>query len=122
MPLQSRAIARCLRLFADPSNRSWCGRQLPLLAAAALSLLAGWYFATVIAPRGLGEAAPAVERGLLPEWVGCRDIRLRHDPYRPEVQREIEASASSGAGSFAARDEHRYAYPVFFVFLFLPLA
>src|SRR5689334_24441507 len=122
MPLKSPSLVTNLRFAHGPTHRSWVRQQLPLLAAAAFSLLAGWYFATVIAPAGLGEAAPAVERGLLPEWVGCREILLGHDPYRPEVQREIEARASSGARSFAARDQHRYAYPVFFVFLFLPLA
>lgn len=122
MPLKSRPIATYLRRVSEATNRSWLDRQVLLLVAATLTLLGGWYFATVIAPPGLGEAAPAAERGLLPEWVGCREILLRHNPYRPEVQREIEARASSGARSFAAKDEHRYAYPVFFVFLFLPLA
>src|SRR4051812_18974235 len=121
MPLKRPSISTVLRL-CKPPNSPWPDRRLLLLAAAALSLLAGCYFAMVIAPSGLGEAAPAVERGLLPEWVGCREILLRHNPYRPEVQQEIEAHASSGAGSFAAKDEHRYAYPVFFVFLFFPLA
>src|SRR5215831_9132421 len=114
MPLEHRSIARVMRLVPNPPRWSWIGRPVLLLTAAALALLAGWYFAMVIAPAGLGEAAPAVERGLLPEWVGCREILLRHDPYRPEVQRAIEARASSGARSFAPRDEHRYAYPVFF--------
>ena len=122
MPRRLPCIASPLRRVLAWLELPQLDRKILLPLAATLALVAGGYFAAIVAPSGLGGASPSVERGLLPEWVGCREILLRHNPYGPEVQRKIEARASSGRRSFAANDEHRYAYPVFFVFLFLPLA
>jgi hypothetical protein len=97
-------------------GRLWPG------ALAVVCLLGGLYFALIVAPAGLGPAAPTVAKGLMPEWIGCREILHRRDPYRPELRTEIERRMFGGASPPAMADEHRYAYPAFFVFVFLPMA
>jgi hypothetical protein len=99
------------------------GRGRLLLAGAVLSLLAAWYFALIIAPPALGASAPTVQQGLLPEWIGCREILHGRNPYRPTVTRQIELAIYGEPVSAAGPiNQHRFAYPVFFVFLFLPAA
>ncbi|MGA2905704.1 MAG: glycosyltransferase family 87 protein, partial [Candidatus Korobacteraceae bacterium] len=99
-------------------------RQFLWFGAALLCLLSSWYFAGVIAPAGLGPSAPSVQQGLFPEWYGCREILHGRDPYRPAVTRQIELTVYGGTqtGSAAPLNQHRFAYPVFFVFLFFPVA
>src|SRR5580658_558382 len=94
-----------------------------LLVTALLCLLSSWYFAVAIAPAGLGRGAPSVPQGLFPEWFGCREILHHHDPYRPEATRQIELAVYGRTQTAAAAplNQHRFAYPVFFVFLFLPI-
>ncbi len=95
-----------------------------LFVIAGLCLLSSWYFAVVIAPAGLGLNAPSVQQGLFPEWFGCREILHHRDPYRPEATRQIELVVFGRAptASAAPLNQHRFAYPVFFVFLFFPIA
>ena len=73
---------------------------------------------------GLGLSAPSVQQGLFPEWFGCREILHRRDPYRPEATRQIELVVFGRAptASAAPLNQHRFAYPVFFVFVFFPIA
>jgi len=95
-----------------------------LFATAVLCLLSSWYFAAVIAPVALGLSAPSVQQGLFPEWFGCREILHHRDPYRPEATRQIElvVYGRTQTASAAPLNQHRFAYPVFFVFLFFPIA
>jgi len=95
------------------------------LAIAIVCLLSSWYFAAVIAPVALGSNAPTVWRGLFPEWFGTREILLQgRDPYSPQSTREIQIAVygKAAAAGGEARNQHRFAYPVFFAFLFFSLA
>jgi hypothetical protein len=71
-----------------------------------------------------GPNAPSVQQGLFPEWFGCREILHHRDPYRPEATRQIELAVfgRTQTESAAPLNQHRFAYPVFFVFLFFPIA
>ena len=84
-------------------------------------MLSSLYFGLILAPAGLGAAAATVQKGLGPEWVGCREVLQRRNPYRAEASREIEQQMF-GPAPVGGADQHRFAYPVFFVFLFFPLA
>jgi hypothetical protein len=92
---------------------------------AILCLLSSWYFAAVVASAGLGTSAPTVRQGLFPEWYGSRQILLHSsDPYSLATATQIQVAIygkAVGAESLA-RNQHRFAYPVFFAFLFFPLA
>ncbi len=95
------------------------------LAIAIVCLLSSWYFAAVIAPAGLGANAPTVQQGLFPEWYGSREVLLHgRDPYSLETTREIRIAIYGKLDKGDSRDQnqHRFAYPVFFAFLFFPLA
>jgi hypothetical protein len=100
-------------------------RKLACLSVAVVCLLSSCYFAFVIAPAGLGASAPTVQQGLCPEWFGSREILLRgRDPYSAEATGKIQRAIY---GKLAGIDrhnlnQHRFAYPVFFAFLFSPLA
>lgn len=94
-----------------------------LLAGAVLCLLSAWYFALVIAPSALGASAPTVQQGLYPEWVGCREILHGRNPYRLEVTQQIELAIYGETVSASnPANQHRFAYPVLFIFLFFPIA
>lgn len=99
------------------------GHTLPLLAGAFLCFFSAWYFALVIAPSALGSSAPTVQQGLLPEWLGCREILHGRNPYRLEVTQQIElAIYGSTVSTSSPANQHRFAYPVMFIFLFFPIA
>jgi hypothetical protein len=99
------------------------GRGRLLLPSAILCFLAAWYFALIIAAPGLGASTPTVQQGLLPEWLGCREILHGRNPYRPEVTLQIEHAIYGQPVSAASPvNQHRFAYPAFFVFLFFPAA
>lgn len=104
------------------SRISYCGPALRL-AAAITCLLSGWYFAVVIAPAGLGPSAPNPRQGLYAEWLGAREI-LRHgrSPYQTEITREIQVAVYGNVISGAVVNQQRFAYPVYVVFLFFPVA
>lgn len=94
-----------------------------LLAGAILCLLSAWYFALAIAPSALGARAPNVRQGLLPEWVGCREILHGRSPYRIEVTQQVELTIYGDTVSAdSLSNQHRFAYPVPFIFLFFPIA
>ena len=94
----------------------------PLLALVCL--LSSLYFSLVTAPAGFGAAAPTVEQGLFPEWLGCREILRGRDPYREEITRESQAAIGAHQinGAPAPRNQHRFAYPVLFAVPMAPLA
>ena len=109
------------RLTCETNSRRWRGHLDRTLAIAVLCLLSGCYFSLVIAPVALGEKAPTVQQGLLPEWLGVREILQRRSPYRQEITDRIQATIYGSAPS-ARVNQQRFAYPVYFAFLFLPLA
>jgi len=62
---------------------------------------------------------------LYPRWVGTRELLLNgRNPYGAEVTREIEMGyygrPADEAKATAPRDEQRFIYPLFVVFLFAP--
>lgn len=101
------------------------GRSHPLLVlgGAVLCLLSTWDFALGIAPSALRARAPTVQQGLLPEWLGCREILHRRTPYRLEVTQQIELEIyGETVSANSPSNQHRFAYPVPFIFLFFPIA
>lgn len=93
------------------------------LALLLTCLASGYYFAFVIAPAALGAGAPTVRLGLYPEWIGCREILLFHrSPYRPELTTTIQTAVYGCEAAPKQVNEQRFAYPAYFVFVFLPLA
>ena len=99
------------------------GQKLWLATGAVVCLLSCWYFALTIAPAGLGVSAPTVQQGLMPGWLGCREILHARNPYRSELTNQAEASVYGRALTPGEQqNEHRFAYPVSFAFLFFPIA
>ena len=96
-------------------------RQALWLTGAALGLMTAWYFASVIAPAGLGAHAPTVEQGLFPEWLGCSEILHGRNPYRAEVRQQIAEELNEGSTAASLEKSPRFAYPVFLVALYWPL-
>ena len=98
-------------------------RKLVSLSVVVICLFSSWYFAFFVASAELGTSAPTTLKGLFPEWYGSRQILLGQDPYSAETTKEIQLGISGELGA----DDHnhnqnRFAYPVFFAFLFSPLA
>ncbi len=63
---------------------------------------------------------------LYPRWLGARELLLHHrDPYGPDVTREIQAGyygrPLNPNRAADPKDEQRFAYPVYVVFLLAPL-
>ncbi len=89
-----------------------------------------FYVQKVLVPhQRLEAAAHAWPRGnlsdLYPRWLGARELLLRHrDPYSPEVTREIQIGyygrPLDPARSEDPKDQQRFAYPVYVVFLMAP--
>jgi hypothetical protein len=96
-------------------------REIVLLSLAVLCLISCICYVLRVAPTGLADAAPTLEKGLLPEWTGSRAILRGRNPYDLDVAQPIDNQLRSAAPE---RDINRqkYAYPVYFAFLFLPLA
>lgn len=99
----------------------YSARSLVVLAFLALS--ASLYFAWIIAPKGLGESAPSARYGLYPEWVGSREVLPhRRSPYRQDVTAEIQIALYGYTPDSGTANQQRFAYPLFFAFLFAPVA
>ncbi len=63
---------------------------------------------------------------LYPRWLGARELLHHHrDPYSAEVTREIQAGYYGRAidpnRPYDPKDEQRFAYPVYVVFLLAPI-
>ncbi len=100
---------------------SYSARSLIVLALLALS--ASLYFTWIIAPKELGQGAPNARYGLYPEWAGSREVLLhRRSPYRPDVTAEIQVALYGHIEDNGTANQQRFAYPLFFAFLFAPVA
>ena len=103
-----------------------------LKVGLALLMAAGmWrYFHSVLIPYQANEAvvhqAPLKNMGdLYPRWLGARELLLHgRDPYGPEVSREIQVGVYGetldSAKPNLPKDEQRFAYPAYVVFLLAP--
>lgn len=107
--------------FAGATFQAPFGLGLELFAAL-LCLASGYYFTWNLVPTALGASAPTVQQGLLPEWIGAREVLHRRNPYRKDVTDRIQTSIYGTTSSAEHRNQQRFAYPVYFALLFLPLA
>jgi hypothetical protein len=110
----------------------WKRSKFGLLLAALLAASLWFYVQRVLIPYQEADAAAhGRPRGslsdLYPRWLGTRELLLHHrDPYGAEVTREIQAGYygrpldPNRPGD--PKDEERFAYPVYVVFLLAPTA
>jgi len=102
------------------------GVVLALLAAASM-----WFYVQhIVIGHQLVEAkAHDIPRGnlsdLYPRWLGTRELLLHHsDPYSAEITREIQVGYYGRAIDASRRndpkDQQRFAYPLYVVFLLAP--
>ena len=97
-----------------------------LLCAAGMGL----YLQRVVIPHQVAEAAAhGRPRGnfsdLYPRWLGARELLLRgRDPYSSDVTREIQTGyygrPLDSSRPEDPKDEQRFAYPVYVVFVLAP--
>jgi len=109
-------------------------KPLTLPAAIALALLASastWFYMNhILRPDQLADAAAHHRpRGnlsdLYPRWLGARELLLhRRNPYSPEITREIQTGyygrPLDPTRPDDPKDEQRFAYPVYVVFVLAP--
>jgi hypothetical protein len=106
-------------------------RSVVLLVAALISLVGMHaYFRTVIIPAQEEHAATHDEpRGnlsdLYPRWLGTKEFLLQHrNPYSAEVTADIQRGywgrTLDSNKSNDPKDEMRFAYPLYVVFLLAP--
>jgi hypothetical protein len=110
----------------------WKRPQFGLLLAALLAASLWFYVQRVLIPYQQADAAAhGRPRGnlsdLYPRWLGTRELLLHHrDPYSPEVTDEIQAGYYGRTlipnRSGDPKDEERFAYPIYVVFLLAPTA
>jgi len=100
---------------------------LALLMAASM----WYYFHAVLIPHQREQAAlhkaplTLARSDLYPRWLGTRELLLNgRDPYGPEVTREIQTAIYGepldGSRPNLPKDEQRFAYPAYVVFLLAP--
>lgn len=104
--------------------------KLGLLLSVLMAAGVWFYVQRVLVPYQIADAAAhSRPRGslsdLYPRWLGARELLLHHrDPYSPEITREIQIGYygrpldSNRPGD--PKDEERFAYPVYVVFLLAP--
>ena len=111
--------------FPPSSRRDFFWLGLALLVASSMWL----YVQRVMLPfeqeRFAKVGRPQDPGDLYPRWYGTRELLLRgRDPYGPEVSGEIQGAyyghALDTAGADRGRDEQRFAYPLYVVFLLAP--
>jgi hypothetical protein len=107
-------------------------RRILKLGLALVMALGMWYYIhAVLIPFQRKQAAlhrAPLSRNLgdlYPRWLGTRELLLRgRDPYGPEVTREIQIAAYgevlNSTQHNLARDEQRFAYPAYVLFLLAP--
>jgi hypothetical protein len=103
---------------------------LPLVASCAMLLGMRAYFRTVIIPaQEVSAAAHNQPRGnlsdLYPRWLGAKELLLHHrNPYSAEVTADIQRGywgrEISANNPNDPKDEMRFAYPLYVVFLLAP--
>src|SRR5437868_6163349 len=101
-----------------------------LLLAVIMASSMLFYVQKILIPYQVADAAAHNRpRGTLsdlyPRWVGARDLLLSHqDPYSDEVTREIQlgyyGKVLDPTRPDDPKDEQRFAYPVYVVFLLAP--
>jgi Glycosyltransferase family 87 len=104
--------------------------QLALPLALLLAGSMWFYFEHILIPYQKADAlAHQRPRGnlsdLYPRWLGARELLLHHrDPYSQEITREIQVNyygrVLDPARPSDPKDEQRFAYPVYVVFLLAP--
>ena len=105
--------------------------KVVLLAALVMASSVWFYMECVLIPYQEADAAlRGRPRGILsdlyPRWLGAREL-LEHqrDPYSADVTREIQMGyygrALDPTRPEDPKDEQRFAYPVYVVFLLAPL-
>jgi hypothetical protein len=108
-------------------NRSKFGLLLAILMAGCM-----WFYVqqVLIKYQQADAAAHGRPRGnlsdLYPRWLGARELILRHrDPYSAEITREIQSGyygrVLDPALASDPKDQQRFAYPVYVVFLLAPV-
>ena len=105
-------------------------RNLGVLVALLLAGSMWFYVHRVLIPHQEAESAlRGIPRGnlsdLYPRWWGAHELLLHHrDPYSDEVTREIQAGyygrPLDPSRPDDPKDEQRFAYPVYVVFLLAP--
>lgn len=106
--------------------REWWMVLVAAVCAAGMML----YLQRVVIPRQVADAAVhGRPRGnlsdMFPRWLGARELLLRgRDPYSAEVTREIQAGyyghPLNPSRPDDPKDEQRFAYPVYVVFVLAP--
>jgi Glycosyltransferase family 87 len=91
-----------------------------------------FYVQRILIPYQIADAAAhqrprGVLSDLYPRWLGTRELLLHHrDPYSPEVTRDIQIGyygrPLDPTRPDDPKDEERFAYPVYVVFLLAPVA
>src|SRR5579862_9857352 len=117
---------------------AFCASAKPLLKNPRLGVLLAllltgsmWFYVQkVLAPHQRTEAAiHGWPRGnlsdLYPRWLGARELLLHHrDPYSAEITREIQIGyygrPLDPSRADDPKDQQRFAYPVYVVFLMAP--
>ncbi len=106
-------------------------RSVVVLALAALAAASMWFYVSrVLVGYQITEAREHRRpRGnlsdLYPRWLGARELLLHHrNPYGDDVTREIQEGyygrALDPSRPDDPKDEERFAYPVYVVFLLAP--
>jgi hypothetical protein len=106
--------------------------KFAFLLALIMSGSVWFYVQRVLIPYQEADAAAhGRPRGILsdlyPRWLGTRELLLHHrDPYSPEVTREIQIGYYGRLldpnRPEDPKDEQRFAYPVYVIFLLAPAA
>ncbi len=110
----------------------WKNPKFGLLLAIVMAGSMWFYVQRVLVPYQIADAAAhgrprGVLSDLYPRWVGTRALLFEHrDPYSAEVTRDIQTGYYGRPLDLNRpndpKDEQRFAYPVFVVFLLAPVA
>jgi hypothetical protein len=113
-----------------PESRSKSFWLEPLLVSSALMVVVLYCNLGILVPfERAEEGRSGSSRGnfsdLYPRWIGARELLLYgHDPYSPEVTREIQVGyygrALDPARAADPKDEQRFVYPLYIVFFLVP--
>src|ERR1019366_3993740 len=96
----------------------------PLTTILAIACLAAsWYYATSLSSMARAGLKVGIVGDFYPIWTASKAIMRHVNPYGPEVteQNQIKAYGAT-AKALGAKDEYRFAYPVYATFPLFPLA